>query len=81
MSKKKREYIRREKEERLCEDIDTIWTPDLTGGQFKNHRPALKCFSSKELEKMGACSSVDRTSASGAEGRRFESCQARHASY
>ena len=64
--------------ERLCEDMDTIWTPDLKGGQFRNSVPTLKHLSIKDLEKLGACSSVDRTSASGAEGRRFESCQAHH---
>jgi len=67
--------------ERLCEDMDTIWTPDLKGGQFRDIVLALKQLSSKDLERLSACSSVDRTSASGAESRRFKSCQARQASF
>ncbi len=66
--------------ERLCDEMDTIWTPGLQGSQFKDFVVALKQLSSKDLERLCACSSVDRMSASGAEGRRFESCQARHQS-
>ena len=62
--------------ERLCQDMDTIWTPELKGRQFKDLLLSLKQLSSKDLDKLGACGSVDRTSASGAESRRFESCQA-----
>ncbi len=62
--------------ETLCHNVDTIWTPAVYGGQFESRPPTLTSASSKELGKMSACSSVDRTSASGAEGRRFESCQA-----
>jgi len=62
--------------ERLCQDMDTIWTPELKGRQFKDLLLSLKQLSNKDLEKLGACGSVDRTSASGAESRRFESCQA-----
>ncbi len=62
--------------ETLCQDMDTIWTPELKGSQFKNLLLSLKQLFSKDLDKLSACGSVDRTSASGAESRRFESCQA-----
>ena len=42
------------------------------GRQFKNLLPSLKQLSSKDLDKLGACGSVDRTSASGAENRESE---------
>ncbi len=44
-----------------------IWTPELKGRQFKDLLLSLKQLSSKDLDKLGACSSVDRTSASEAE--------------
>ena len=74
----------------LIEDVDTIaqfhlegqrplrtvGTPRATSflGTASEDRPS----DGRYHVKPRACSSVDRASASGAEGRRFESCPARH---
>lgn len=46
--------------------------------QHLNRKPKLNSSLSQYHQALRACSSVDRASASGAEGRRFESCRARH---